>query len=76
MKSNSARPETHLQHAQKEMQNLEKREAHLKAHKDMKVAAIEHKRIRAKKAEIARLQRETLGSRTGLLQIGRQSLFI
>ena len=57
------RPETHLQHERAILKEMKKREAYLKAHKDMKAAAIEGKRIDAKKAEITKLEREAAAAR-------------
>ena len=58
------RPETHLQHERAILKEMKKREGYLKAHKDMKAAAIEGKRIDAKKAEITRLEREAAAAKS------------
>ena len=64
--ANLVHPGTPLQHERAVINSMEKREAYLKAHKDMKAAAIEGKRINEEKAEIVKLKKEVPARKTNI----------
>lgn len=64
--TNLVHPATPLQHAHAVLNAMNKHEAYLKAHKDMKAAAIEGKRINKEKAEIVKIKNKAPARKTNI----------